>query len=125
MSDVETQLEELSAKTVKYVATVQPQLDKMADFNDAVMQKSAEVAAVLVSHGLIPEEKKAAFKDAIIADPLKVFDFIEKMAKLINVEDLGRGTNIAVGGRKLDAFERLALYGNPNADGIATGLIDE
>lgn len=124
MTDVE-RLEELSAKTVRYVETVQPQLDKMADFQDAVMHKASEAAAVLVSHGLIPEEKKAAFKDAIIADPLKLFDFIEKMAKLVNVENLGCGANISVNGKKLDAFERLALYGDPNIDKIATGLIDQ
>lgn len=115
--------EQLLEKSAQFIETAQVKLAEYDALKASLVTQAVETAAVLVNRGVIAEEKKAEFVDAMVADPLKVYDVIRKMANIVSkANSLGDKAAESNPG-ELDAFERWALYGHPRATGVSTGNI--
>ena len=103
----------LLQQSAEYVAIVQPQLDKYAEFKDVFSKRAAEVAGVLVDRGIIPSAQSATLLQKFASDPTKALDMITHLARLVGPDELGKQASIRpVTGRKLGPFEALCLTGD-------------
>ena len=123
---MEKQVTELLEKAAEYVEKTQSELDKYAEMRDTFIKRAHQVAGVLANKGLISPDVVNTFVDKIAADEsgIEVWNLVEKLANAIPTDDLGHVAKLASSGRKLDAFERLALYGDPHADTRQSGMVD-
>ena len=127
---IKTADEALKSAT-EYVATVQPQLDSQNEFRANFMKRAHEIAGVLANRGIIERHETGTLVDKLAADPLRSLDLVEKVAALVGPDSLGESsTSIKAASDSdydnLDAFEKLALYGDSGATprGANTGLVE-
>jgi len=100
---LDTQLPE---KIANYIAKTQPLLDKQAEAEMIFNKRAMQTAGVLVNRGIIPQTKADVFADKVAEDQTVVFDYIEKLATLIPVDDLGNSVRVKqAAGDDVDPFE--------------------
>ena len=113
-------------KIANYIAVTQPLLDKADENRTLYIKRAHQVAGVLANRGIIAHDVINEFVDKIAADETgnEAWNIIEKLAEALPANDLGKQAEIAASGTKLDAFEKLALYGDARADVRSPGVID-
>lgn len=113
-------------KTASYIELTQTELDKQNKLRESFLKRAHQVAGVLANKGLISRDAVNAFVDKVAADEsgTEVWNLVEKLANAISVDELGGAAKLATAGRKLDAFERLALFGDAHADPRQIGTVD-
>lgn len=113
-------------KTAAYIEKTQSELDRNNEMRDNFLKRAHQVAGVLANKGLIGSDVVNTFVDKIAADEsgTEVWNLVEKLANLIRTDELGTVSKEASSGVTLDAFERLALYGDPFADTRQSGMVD-
>jgi hypothetical protein len=123
---MEQQVKEILEKTASYIELTQTELDKQNKLREAFLKRAHQVAGVLANKGLISHDAVNAFVDKVAANEsgTEVWDLVEKLANAVSVDELGGAAKLASAGRKLDAFERLALFGDAHADPRQTGTVD-
>jgi hypothetical protein len=119
------QLQKTFEKIAKYIETTQTLLDKQNEIKDNTVKKAHQVAGVLANKGLIAHDAVNGFVDKIAADETgtQVWDLVEKLANALPTDELGKVAEIS-SGRELDAFEKLALFGDARADTRNPGMVD-
>lgn len=123
---MDAKVQEILKDTVGYIEKTQSELDKNNQMRDTFLKRAHQVAGVLANKGLISHDAINAFVDKIAADETgtEVWNLVEKFANAIPTDDLGGAAKLASSGKKLDAFERLAMYGDSNADTRESGMVD-
>jgi intergrase/recombinase len=119
--------EAIIKQATDYIAATQPVCDQFNQLKDRFTKRAHEVAGMLIDRGIIDRSKSNELVDKLAEDQTRALDLIEKLARLIRTEDLGSVSEIRkVAGRKLDPFEKLALFGDANAkvNENGTGLVD-
>ena len=113
-------------KIARYIETTQPLLDKQNEMRDAFLKRAHQVAGVLANKGLIAHDDVNAFVDKVAADETgtEVWNLVEKLASVLPADELGKVAEVGASGKQLDAFEKLALYGDPHADTREPGMVD-
>jgi len=102
-------------KFASYVGATQPQIDAINGFKEQFSKRAYQTAGVLAERGLIASSDVNQLVDKLASDELKVFDLVEKVARLVESDGFGKTSEVTVpAGVELDAFEKLALYGDPN-----------
>ena len=103
----EALVKDIMTKSAEYIAATQPQLDKLAADKAAWSSQVTRTAAILVDRGILDAGKANAFSDKIASDPVMALQFMEKMARLIGSDNLGRPSNITkIAKDKADPFTR-------------------
>lgn len=113
---VETQaaMSDLSVKTAEYIETVQPALDKQAAAAVRFEKRATEVTGVLVDRGIISPAQSAVLVQKLAADNTQALELVARLARMVGPDKLGKQADVSVSnGTPLDAFEALALYGDP------------
>lgn len=94
------------AQAASYIATVQPELDKVAEERVEQTKLAQRTVGILVNRGIIAPDKADAFVEKT-STPAGMFKFIEKLASLVSGESLGRPSNIPkVASSNVDPFVR-------------------
>ena len=119
-------VQNIMQKAAAYIEKTQSELDSHNEKRDTFLKRAHQVAGVLANKGLLAHDAVNVFVDKIAADEsgTEVWNLVEKLANVIPVDDLGGAAKLASAGKKLDAFERLALYGDSNADTRQSGMVD-
>jgi hypothetical protein len=100
-------VKDIMSKSAAYVAATQPQLDKVAADKVAWTAQLTKTAAVLSDRGVLDPGKANAFVDKLASDPVMALQFMEKMARLIGSDNLGRPSNITkIAKDQADPFTR-------------------
>lgn len=95
------------AGAANYVATVQPQLDKVASERVEFTKMAQRTAGVLVNRGIITADKADSFVSKLAENPGTALTFIEKLAGLVGGESLGRASQFAkTANTNVDPFMR-------------------
>lgn len=77
--DPETQ--ELLEKSASFIEAAQPRLAAYESLMAGIAKEAASTASALVDKGIIPGDKKAEMQTRL-ADPLKAYDVLRKMANI-------------------------------------------
>jgi len=121
-------LKQTMQKVATYIEKTQPMLDKQAELRDNFLKRAHQTAGVLANKGLIAHDKVDAFVAKVAADETggEVWSLVEKLADALPTDSLGEATRekFAAAGKTLDAFEKLAIYGDARADTRESGMID-
>lgn len=129
LAAAESAAKEISQKAAAYVETVQPLLDKHAAARSRFVNRASEVAGVLADRGIIKPAESRRLVEKFASDPASALDLLVKLARMIGPDPVGKRAAIrAPEGRALDAFEALALNGDPantHADAGSTFEVDE
>jgi len=123
---MDTHVHKILEKTAEYIETTQPLIDQHNEQRMAFLKRAHQVAGVLANRGIIAHDSINGFVDKIAADEsgTEVWNLVEKLAAAIPVDDLGHIAKVAASGKDLDAFEKLALYGDPFADTRTPGMVE-
>jgi len=113
-------------KIARYIETTQPIIDQQNENRSEFLKRAHQVAGVLANRGIIAHDVINAFVDKIAADETgtEVWSLVEKLAAALPVDDLGQIAKVAASGAELDAFEKLAVFGDARADVRNPGMID-
>jgi len=124
---MDTQVTAILQKVAEYTGSAQTLIDKQNEANEQFLKKARQVAGVLANKGIIAYDKVDGFVDKIAENECEVWDLVEKLADAIPTDTLGGPADpkLASAGKDLDAFERLALYGDHRAITKSSGMIDE
>lgn len=93
MSDYTRQLEQ---KVAEYVATVQPELDRLAGMRERDRQfvkRASQSVGTLVGLGLVAKEDASRMIDKIAEDPSQVFGVLETLATDVRAGRMGSRSN--------------------------------
>ena len=116
------------AKVASYIEKTQPLLDKQAELRDNFLKRAHQTAGVLANKGLIAHDAIDAFVSKVAADENggEVWSLVERLADALPTDSLGEGMRekVAAAGKPLDAFEKLAFYGDARADTRESGMLD-
>jgi hypothetical protein len=119
---------QVMSKVASYIGETQPLLDKQAEMRSKFLKRAHQSAGVLANKGLIAHDKVQAFVDKVAADEsgVEVWNLVEKLADALPTDSLGEGIRekFASSGKELDAFEKLALYGDARAETRESGMLD-
>ena len=109
-----------------YIASTQPVIDEYNSFSDRFVKRAHQVMAVLADRGILAKGQVNAMVDKLASDKVNVLDLLEKIASLVRADNLGGVSDITkAASAKMDPFEKLAMYGDSNANTEAgTGLVD-
>ena len=123
-----TDVNKVMEKVATYIEKTQPLLDKHAEMRDTFLKRAHQTAGVLANKGLIAHDAIDAFVNKVAADENggEVWSLVEKLADALPTDSLGEGMRekVAAAGKPLDAFEKLALYGDARADTRESGMLD-
>ncbi len=89
MADYTRQLEE---KVANYIATVQPELEKLAEIRDRdrrFVKRASQSVGTLVGLGLVAREDASRMIDKIAEDPSQVFGIMETLATDVRASRMG------------------------------------
>ena len=108
------QAEAIIEKSVKYIAEMQPQLDKVAAEKVAYQSAVASTVKTLIERGLITPTESDQLSAKLAANPVMGLKLAERLAAQVGADSLGKKASDVkpATGRKLDAFERLVLTGD-------------
>lgn len=123
---MDAQVKAILEKVAGYVEVTQTQLDEHSTNHELFRKRAHQMAGVLASKGVIGRADVDAFVNKIASDETgeSICALVEKLAGVLPVDDMGAVAHVVGAGRKLDAFEKLALYGDPHADASAPGEVD-
>ena len=112
-----------------YVAAVQPELDRFHLFQDDFLKRAHQIAGALAQHGIIESHETTALVDKLAENPLRALDLVEKVAKLVQPDSLGKAAEDVklqqAQMAQLDPFEKLALFGDSQAVQVVnSGLVE-
>lgn len=114
-------------KTASYISATQPVVDEYNQFKEDIIKEAHETIGVLVSRGLVEEEKKAATIDSLINEPLKVYGLVRGLADSLDrarseksASSLGWVSSEGAAVDDLDSFDRWVLYGDHRANGVSS-----
>lgn len=112
----------LAYKTASYIESVQPGLDKLAEYDAAkklFVEKATKAASVLAEKGLIERSHANELVDKVAEAPETVWDLVEKMAASFSSDDLGSvSTKKVAGDTTADPFEREFFGNTANFNGM-------
>lgn len=109
--------EGVMAKSAEYVGVVQPELDRYNEFKDAFAKRAHQVAAILAERGVIEKTAVDQLVDKLTLNGVTALDLVERVSGMIEAPSMGKkAADVSVPSRKMDAFERLALFGDSEAD---------
>jgi len=114
----------LLQKTAAYVEQTQPIVDEYNRFKNAFTKAAHQAVGALVTRGIVEETKADTLVDRLSSDPKQAFRLVTKLAEMIGADNLGGASKEKVAASNLDPFEKLAVYGDVNADDSTTGLVD-
>ena len=99
--------QEVLAKTAEYVQNTQLELDKVAEARDHWNHQAVKTAAVLADRGILDPAKVDGFTDKIAEDPSYALVFMEKIAKMVEANSLGRPSEVTkIAADEVDGFTR-------------------
>lgn len=81
--------QEALEKAARYVAEVQPTVDRLMAKEAAFVERIEKTAAILVNRGILNEGKKAEFIRKCAESHTNVLEFVEHLAKLVGADNLG------------------------------------
>lgn len=94
-------------KTAEYIEKTQPIVDAHEALMTGFAKRATQSAGALASLGFIDKRNINTFIDKVAADPIAMWDFVDKLAESAANADLGGADGVtipdSVGG---DAFER-------------------
>ena len=120
------QVDAIMQKTATYIETTQTLLDDHNENRNAFLKRANQGAGVLANKGVITHDKVNAFVDKVAADETgnEVWNFIEKLADCLSVDDLGSvSPDKMASAVELGPFEKLAMYGDARAE-VGSGEIE-
>ena len=121
MADIDNILQ----KTAEYIELTQSVIDRQNEKRNTFLKRAGEASEKLVEHGLIRKDQRETLINKLAADESEVWGLVEKLASSVLVDGLGKASSIEVADHSnLDAFERLALYGDCRARSSNSGLIE-
>jgi hypothetical protein len=123
---MDAQVKAILEKVASYVEATQTQLDEHSTNHELFKKRANQMAGVLANKGVIGRADVEAFVSKIASDETgeSICALVEKLAGVLPVDDMGTVAHIVGAGRKLDAFEKLALFGDPHADSSVPGEVD-
>lgn len=108
---------ELEKQALEYIAATQPLIEQLTDAQSRYQTKAAAVGPVFVDSGLIAKANQKKFTEKLASDPVVAIEYLLKLAGMLRTheDELGAPANkeSSVG---MDAFQRWAAYGDPNAN---------
>ena len=113
-------------KMAEYIENTQVEIDKHNEAREAYLKRAHQIGGVLANKGLIAKDKVNAFVDkaAENEDGTEVWNLVEKLANSLPVEELGKISEVAAPGVKLDPFEKWVILGDARADTATSGMVD-
>lgn len=87
---------ELEEKVANYVGTVQPELEKLAEFRSRdreFTKRASQTVGTLVGLGLVAREDASRMIDKIAADHTQVFGVLESLATDVRASRMGSKSN--------------------------------
>jgi hypothetical protein len=88
--------QEVLEKAARYVAEVQPVVDRLMAKEAAFVVRVEKTAAILVNRGILNEGKKEEFIRKCAENPTNVLEFTENMARLVGADSLGSPSEVKV-----------------------------
>jgi hypothetical protein len=118
--------EGIMKQATTYIASTQPVIDEYNAFSDRFVKRAHQVVAVLADRGILAKGQVNAMVDKLASDKVNALDLLEKIASLVRADNLGGVSDITkAASAKMDPFEKLAMYGDSNANTEgSTGLVD-
>ena len=104
-------VQEIMAKVAQYIERTQPLIDQQNEQRDSFVKRATQAAGVLAHRGVIGSNQVNSFVDSVVADPAKVWSFVEKLAAAVSADTMGQGVREKMAaGKPVDPFER-AFFG--------------
>lgn len=121
---------DILSKVADYIGKVQPAVESKEAFEKSFQAEATKVAAVLADRNVISHAESAKLVEKLAENPLAVFNLVRNVSKAPAEQFAASADGVvdktASAPEELDAFDRLAIYGDPNA-GVRrahTGMID-
>lgn len=112
---------ELEKQALEYIAATQPLIEQLTDALSRYRTKAASVGPAFVDSGLIAKDSVKKFTEKLASDPTIAIEYLLKLAGMLqpHTDELGAPATkeSSVG---MDAFQRWAAYGDPNANPSAS-----
>lgn len=96
---------QLEEKVAAYIGTVQPELEKLAEFRSRdreFVKRASQSVGMLVGLGLVAREDSSRMIDKIAADHSQVFGILETLATDVQAGRMGSKSNEKSADTRLD-----------------------
>lgn len=112
---------DLQKQALEYMAVTQPLIAHLTAGQTVYRTKAAEIGPVFVETGLIARNDQKKFTEKLASDPSVALEYLLKLAGMLASQDSGLGEPSKIESSvNMDAFQRWAAYGDPNANPSAS-----
>ncbi len=122
-TNVQDGTESILKLAADYVAVTQPVIDSYKRRDAEFAKQAASAASILAHRGIIAQRDVDTLVEKIAAEPVRVFQLIAKLAKLVEPEEMGKTSSESGAPQKIDGFTALVLYDDPTMTKVRTPAV--